>query len=377
MPTKKNNAKKQSTTKSHQNAKMTDSDSENLVWEQFAKRHNGNPFLDLNPLYALPLKLIDVLNQKKLFTAADLAFERDLADLTGGGFWRHFRFGYSPLGNFYGSAKQETIASKESDAQLRSILELLVPRDALREQWIARNAEQSQRYNESVDFQIAAYAGWLIGNPEFCRDKMTLRTAYGAKVDKCAAFPEFPMSFFGEAPKRDRRFSKNCAAEFDFFYRKWGLQRLVTWDLPLPLRPQVGQVLYSLPHQATTVAHNTSPWLSTAGLLVFLPPAVLKDKDLTVQELVSQAGNLADRKHLNEWLKYGRTETKLGIKRWERMLKIYRYTHLALIPRYAARKNWRTTLVDEALTSFVNCGGVENVRRARQELERRLKKCSA
>src|SRR6516162_10287591 len=69
------------------------------LWAKFAKRHKGNPSLQLDPLYALPPRLIDVIAGKsegpraeragvapKLWSKEEVAFERDLAQTAGGGF---------------------------------------------------------------------------------------------------------------------------------------------------------------------------------------------------------------------------------------------------------------------------------------------------
>jgi len=59
------------------------------VWREFAQRHAGHPFLQLDPLYALAEPVIDALSEgvPGLFTGDQEWFERDLARTTRQGFF--------------------------------------------------------------------------------------------------------------------------------------------------------------------------------------------------------------------------------------------------------------------------------------------------
>jgi hypothetical protein len=49
-------------------------------WEQFAGRHAGNPFLEIDPLYALTEEIVQGITSgiPNFFTEEQLRFERDL-----------------------------------------------------------------------------------------------------------------------------------------------------------------------------------------------------------------------------------------------------------------------------------------------------------
>jgi hypothetical protein len=64
----------------------TELDDEGAPWEEFAGRHEGHPFLDLDPLYAMPERLIDLIAQySPNFFGGDEEFEHDLSSTTEGG----------------------------------------------------------------------------------------------------------------------------------------------------------------------------------------------------------------------------------------------------------------------------------------------------
>jgi hypothetical protein len=67
------------------------------LWREFAGRHPGNPFLELDPLYSLPAALLDIIAGKAegsvtertgvapgFLTEEEVAFERDLARTVSG-----------------------------------------------------------------------------------------------------------------------------------------------------------------------------------------------------------------------------------------------------------------------------------------------------
>ena len=73
----------------------------NKAWAVFEKRYAGNPFLIQDPLYSMEEDVIAAISKglPGFFTEEDLRFERDLARITGGGFFLRHPIGYpvSPL----------------------------------------------------------------------------------------------------------------------------------------------------------------------------------------------------------------------------------------------------------------------------------------
>src|SRR6185437_10480591 len=87
------------------------------VWEAFARRHAGNPFLELDTLYALTEPIIDAIEAhvRNFFTAEQQEFERDLA--------RTARFGFfyqRPLGRAAAPVPEDTDQPSLAERQRRS-----------------------------------------------------------------------------------------------------------------------------------------------------------------------------------------------------------------------------------------------------------------
>ena len=77
------------------------------AWEAFAERHAGNPFLGLDPLYALSEPIIDAIGRESpgFFDAGQERFERDLARTAHFGFFLRRAYGPGSDGTAGGAAQ--------------------------------------------------------------------------------------------------------------------------------------------------------------------------------------------------------------------------------------------------------------------------------
>jgi hypothetical protein len=121
--------------------------------------------------------------------------------------------------------------------------------------------------------------------------------------------------------------------------------------------------------------------IEEAGLHIFVPNYLLRDRNLSVYEIAELQNGPADIAHLDGWL-----EDRLnhwGYERYAQMLDLYVYLELALKRRYGQRLKGKTGKLDEAFTRFwlepkndlqVHAR-IESTAKTRQELQRRLKAC--
>jgi hypothetical protein len=158
----------------------------------------------------------------------------------------------------------------------------------------------------------------------------------------------------------------NAAVEtFRVFYRRWCLERFLTWDLPQPLRPEFS---------GSTILDTFT--LSEAGVHIFLPWHLLRDHEFTLRDLAKHLNEARNPAHLKDWLEKGRDE--LGYLRFSRLYMLYRYRHLAIAARYPGRILGNTEALDYAFAVYMaNSGdsdqGTDTIKKARLDLIKRLR----
>ncbi len=298
-------------------------------WEALSQKYPDHPHLTLDPLYALPRPLIDSLagqpfklNGKQFrvefLTKAEARFETDLAHHAISGFCNHEPFQYSLLAGEVDP--QGTVA--KADEAIHSMLmgELttnLNPKQA--EQHLGKQDER----NQEIDEHNISYAGWLVSNPTFRSELAALRSSHGARVLQ-DGFPRLPQAVLFERPDWSGGLGDDPIL---VFYRRWGLHSLVAWDLPLPMFPAVdrGSLLYD------------DDTMEQSGLLLFISWHLLRNTDITLQDLTGHRMAERDLKHLADWpVKTGVARPK-GPKQHGHLLTLYCYRELALTSRYAGR----------------------------------------
>ena len=152
------------------------------------------------------------------------------------------------------------------------------------------------------------------------------------------------------------------------FYRKWGLRTFASWELPVPIEPTL---------HGPAIDHI--PSLSGAGLQVFIPWYLLRDKSIRLIDIVKLKRGSTPLKHLNDWLD-GKPKN-WGYDRFALMAKLYVYLDCVLLDRYPDKANRNVGRLEHAFGAYFSANnevddatikGAENVRKIRQELKRRL-----
>ncbi|MDP6556936.1 MAG: hypothetical protein QGG71_19855 [Pirellulaceae bacterium] len=347
------------------------------VWHQLSSKYPDHPDLQADPLYALPGELIVLMDDKVpgLMTEEQMTFELDLADLTGGGFLFRRPFGYALLDEpEYRSVKPARVAQLD-ERQHKSafdIKELMV--DEMRESGASDAAireffASEAAMNAEVARCQAAYAGWLISNPEFLRERDGLRNAFDQLVVERQSFPMYPRSFFGEVPEIGRADSDNRDAYATYlrFLRRWGLDGFATWDLPIPMGMEMNQLFYEVGQNGGRVGFHNSLGLSDAGSLFFVPWCMLASKKYGFRELASHYWRYQCPDHVRGWLDH--EQKNCGIETFIQLLRIHRHLHLAILPRYGSLPKWKVTMFDKAYAEYISTSP-HTVKAARLRLSR-------
>jgi hypothetical protein len=336
------------------------------VWEAFAQRHAGEPFLAQDPLYALSAPLINAVQAEvpTFFTAAQERFERDLAQTAGFGFFHGRPLGRTASDNQADPATGLTWQQRcECSAQeLDDLLAEELHRDGLSEQEIEEYVRQGAQKHVVIAAVQDAYAGWLICNRGFRDDVGALRAAWEPVVRQLGGFPLYPRwPFVGDPEGTTVPGAFRAACET--FYRRWGLDRMVTWEWPVPMEPDlVGGMLQDVSR------------LSEAGVVVFLPWYLLRGEKLDVQGLLRRARTACEADHLRDWLhkRTGRGggawgDLRLGQVRW-----LYRFHELVLARRYGPACRRHVQALDRALAVVLG-RDEDTVKKLRLRLKRALR----
>ncbi|MEK6237960.1 MAG: hypothetical protein N2C14_24880, partial [Planctomycetales bacterium] len=201
--------------------------------------------------------------------------------------------------------------------------------------------------------------GWLVTDDCFRRECASFCHRWRTEIER-RGLPALPFSFLGERPsvaEEDREFYSECQQ----FHCRWGLDGLVTWDLPRPMRAELTDpALYPLSS------------VSSAGVTLFVPWHLLRDRSLDLHQLADHRRVLDAPKHLTSWL--DKESKDWGHERFATMLRLYVYLDLALKRRYGDRLKGRTGKIDEALTLYLfgRNADVDSVRKIRLFMRSRL-----
>jgi hypothetical protein len=223
--------------------------------------------------------------------------------------------------------------------------------------------------DEYVNLCRTAYAGWLVTNPVFRDAIQSFRERRSALIERVGNLPTLPRTFFGLSTESIPKSRREFFVDNSMLYRSWSIDGLSTWDLPIPMKPQFdGAGIYNLNQ------------LSPAGLTVFVPWYLLREKQLTIQSLASMQRTYSSPNHLNSWL--DRRPKNFGVERYAVLLRLYICLELALKPRYAPRVRNNLGLFDRAFARYLSGASarpkeseamVDSVRKLRLVMSNRLK----
>lgn len=199
------------------------------VWQEFASQYSGVEWLDLDPLYSIPDRLIDCIKHvmPKLMTEAERKFEKDLAARTEGGFFNRCRFGYPPLSQrFYTDRAPPKDGGwhnvSEAAANIKGMLEENLRERGIAEGNITEFEKKQLDYDNDVRLHQAAYAAWLVTDPQFRHERDALSESWAAVVHKRRRFPDYLRSMVGESAFGNDA-TRQQFEEYVRFLQRWGL----------------------------------------------------------------------------------------------------------------------------------------------------------
>ena len=233
---------------------------------------------------------------------------------------------------------------------------------------IRRFFEKQHEIDQKLQLRQRSFAGWLVTDPRFRRECRDFYKSIETRIREEKTFWPIPFSFVGGPPfisDENREYYDACMP----FYKRWNLDTMATWDLPVPMRADVvTRSLYDL------------DTLRDAGITVFLPWFQFRDRDITLRDLADwhRLGQPPD--HLRDWLDH--RPDNWGHDRFAMMLRMYVYLELGLKRRYGNRLKGRLAGLDAAFARYFQrtADSLEaeryagSVKKVRQELSRRLKK---
>lgn len=339
---------------------------------ELMEAYPNNPALRAETIYSIPGGLIDAVKEAipDFFSPAEEAFERDLARLSGSGFFmkRPIRHPFLPGPDLLASevARFKRLEQRHQQTAIR-IREML--REELRQRGrsdaeIEAYFKDQAAYERRVEERQLGFLGWLVTDPGFRKCRKRFRSAWKDKIRKSGAFPEVPRSLMGETPDGTAELDRPFKADYMQFFQHWSLQSMATWELPIPMRPEImGRSLYYLPS------------ISEAGVVLFVPWYLLRDKNIGLREATLHQQSLLGPPQLNEWMS-GKPK-KWGHERFALMFRLYVYLELSLKQRYGLRPKWRTGTVGRALARFLKPDRNPDIAEAtvgkvRKEMNRRL-----
>ncbi len=361
-------------------------------WLALEKSFPGDSPLNATAEYALPKKLIRAIDKLRLLSKDEIKFENGFRSQGRTGFWHGGSFACEIMDT--DDRLREECQSSDLDRRQhdvdRKIQELLedeyqrVGEDRVEIRMHVKNKNQTAEFTLRLR---QGYVGWLVTCPQFRREAAVLEKYWSDNIRPPSQLPILIDLANGSAlealwgreklttksPRRSPRseIARTVAAKADKFLQRWGLERLCTWDLPIPAAPAL-----------TTFNQLGAASLST-GMSLFVPWYLLRHRNLTIYNLadINCFGMPLD--HLDDW--FEGSGKKWGADRYAKLLELYVYRDLSLMRRYPSRLSGKTEVLDQAFSAYWSgttavperaLRGVESVRKLRLYMDRRLRECA-
>jgi hypothetical protein len=208
-----------------------------------------------------------------------------------------------------------------------------------------------------------AYSGWLVTNPLFRRERHALRSTWKSEIADSGEFPSTVRRAYRRKTKARAPRVSRLESEFFAFYCRWGLEGMLTWELPLPVDPQVGLS----PGYWTLRAEE-------AGISIFVPWYALRGGIYDLQHAAKRIVSLSAPCHLQDWLllKDKAKDADAGERALQRTFWLYRCFFLVLAERYPTECKRHVQKVDEAMGAVMD-RGADLVKKLRQQLAKNLR----
>jgi len=388
-------------------------------WLNFRDRHAGHPFLTIDPLYALTEEVIAAISTEvcEFFGEGGEVFERDLARTSRSGFIHGVpiegaraqvyppgftgrreptrlppseeriralisnRPGSMTIGQFLAAVERlpETgtgpghvapslRASWDDESrdgrlvhQIRECLHELLPLRGLDPVELLQVEETEDQESDETWRKQEAFAMWIILESDYQANLSGLKKKWEQRIAEMRSFPVHPSAQNRDQQLYQQRFGSECLSDFGMFHSHWGLERLLTWDLPLPLLPRV-----------ITSADESSSYTRDEGVSLFLPWSVLRGDQFDVAALIDRQRSIHSPPHLAGWLNQRTQGEAVGPIALQRQFWLFRVHTLVLFQRYASSCRGNLERIDLALATVFG-SDVESVRKLRHSLNRELK----
>jgi len=305
----------------------------NSIWEEFAARHPGHRFIQLEDLYSLSVPLIDAIKRRagNVFADGDESFELELARAAPAGFFRKQPVGGK--GNWTAASPEEVKQINEKAARAQAKIRAKQAIEVGMDPEDFRSAlDRESNLTRLMHERQESYFGWLVTQREYWDELEVLKKAHEGEITARGAFPALARYYphFHWVRPADGDILEQ---EFQAFYAKWGLDTLLTWDVPRPLLPTIGPAA-DFPAVVGPEGRGV-----LAGPALYAPWYFLRDESLHIADLFRTAKFYAP-SMLGDWFKQaGQREGSKGVgsERLRNYCFLYRNFHLVLRRRYADR----------------------------------------
>lgn len=345
-----------------------------VAWKKLVDGCLGYPIPDLDPLYALPLGLIDTVCEKApdFWTKEEIRFETKLSLTSGGVFVGKRPYRSSSFRKFLLSDEFEESLSQEQETRkelkktrieaVRLEREKELVAAGLKPQKVVALQQLDGEFANEGRIARVAFAGWLISNPTFLTELAGLRQDAPESVGKQNRFPilrlgnqayyEFicrhARGIWMPSDDREQEFHDRCQQ----FFRRWCLESIFNWDVPTPMRPSIGSnPPYDLSDGSEVGANVFIPWFA-------LKKRATAIKDLLQIPVAEQLGG-----HLAPFLKKA-AEVRTRV---DRPFRLFVFHELAIRRRYGARLAKSPQVLDRAYMKYFGLGSQQR-RRIRDPL---------
>ncbi len=294
--------------------------------------------------YSLPLPLLNslVAEVKGLLTSADVEFEREFSEAASFGVFHGQALGDSA------NPSAESLALDQSVQAAVQNIQTMLDQDRERIGVDSVDVREAQAHRQKVDGVATSlrrgYVGWLISNAEYRGELAGLLTIASKAIQTRGRFPT--RSQLASLLAVEEVAVDALETRLLDFYRRWSLERLLTWDWPQPMHPEFFGSLLHPPETSTQ-----------AGISLFLPWSVLQGGRIGDPQLISALKISVVPEHLRDWvLPRSDQATKKAADYFELRTKLYRFYWLALRSRYGDRFRRKLHAIDAAFAGWL---GVE------------------
>lgn len=311
---------------------------------QFQTRHQGSPFHDQNPLYAIPPELLEPVRREmpNLLAPHEVVFEQDLAKLC----MRHH-----VVCIFHGRPANYYLLNRPAIPVLSDALFFRLGWDryiTLQEAW--RGLAACSDLLDPLCERSLAYIGWLLANPQFLGERDQLRDRWDPAVEILGTIPAYPVHVANDdgnssGPQNGRDVLADFIGEFNAFYARWQLQRMATWDLPEPCG-------------ANLTGHQLPSNSPVSCFTIQLPTSLRLPAHFPLRNLLEDIQRQQTPEHLRPWLAVQDQQHRDGLRhgRFGTMFRLAFYLDTVLVSRYRNRLAGFVGKLDEAFADFLGVG---------------------